>query len=155
MMSQPMNIDAGDAAFQAEVTAVKGWWSSSRWRHMKKLFTAEQIEIVEKRFEGKITSYTYRMFTSVSGTLDTVYLTRWQCLSTASSDCYMTRWRLFMAELFHDCKQRKNRFSKPKSQWPAIQIDYLRPIIADADTGHGGLIVIMKVTKFFVEALNY
>ncbi|KAI0055852.1 isocitrate lyase and phosphorylmutase [Artomyces pyxidatus] len=31
------------------------------------------------------------------------------------------------------------------------RIDYLRPIIADADTGHGGLTATMKLTKLFVE----
>lgn len=30
-------------------------------------------------------------------------------------------------------------------------IDYLRPIVADADTGHGGLTAIMKLAKMFVE----
>ena len=30
-------------------------------------------------------------------------------------------------------------------------VDYLRPIVADADTGHGGLTAIMKLTKMFVE----
>jgi len=30
-------------------------------------------------------------------------------------------------------------------------VDYLRPIIADADTGHGGLTAILKLTKMFVE----
>jgi isocitrate lyase len=30
-------------------------------------------------------------------------------------------------------------------------VDYLRPIIADADTGHGGLTAIMKLAKMFVE----
>lgn len=31
-------------------------------------------------------------------------------------------------------------------------IDYLRPIIADADTGHGGLSSVMKLTKLFAES---
>jgi len=31
-------------------------------------------------------------------------------------------------------------------------VDYFRPIIADADTGHGGLTAVMKLTKLFVEA---
>lgn len=31
------------------------------------------------------------------------------------------------------------------------KIDYLRPIIADGDTGHGGLTAVMKLTKMFVE----
>lgn len=30
-------------------------------------------------------------------------------------------------------------------------IDYLRPLVADADTGHGGLTAVMKLTKMFVE----
>jgi len=31
-------------------------------------------------------------------------------------------------------------------------IDYLRPIVADADTGHGGLTAVMKLAKMMVEA---
>lgn len=30
-------------------------------------------------------------------------------------------------------------------------IDYLRPLVADADTGHGGLTAVMKLAKMFVE----
>ena len=30
-------------------------------------------------------------------------------------------------------------------------VDYLRPIIADGDTGHGGLTAVMKLTKMFIE----
>jgi len=29
-------------------------------------------------------------------------------------------------------------------------VDYYRPIIADADTGHGGLTAVMKLTKLFI-----
>ena len=57
-----------------------------------------------------------------------------------------------MAQLFHDRKQRQERLSAPKSQRSSLpNIDYLRPIIADADTGHGGLTAVMKLTKLFVE----
>ena len=31
-------------------------------------------------------------------------------------------------------------------------MDYLRPIVADADTGHGGLTAVMKLAKMMVEA---
>jgi isocitrate lyase len=59
---------------------------------------------------------------------------------------------LFMAQLFHDRKQRQERLSVPKSSRASLpNIDYLRPIIADADTGHGGLTAVMKLTKLFVE----
>lgn len=57
-----------------------------------------------------------------------------------------------MAQLFHDRKQRQERLSTPKSKRSqAPNIDYLRPIIADADTGHGGLTAVMKLAKLFIE----
>lgn len=57
-----------------------------------------------------------------------------------------------MAQLFHDRKQRQERLSTPKEQRNKLaNVDYLRPIIADADTGHGGLTAVMKLTKLFVE----
>jgi isocitrate lyase len=60
---------------------------------------------------------------------------------------------LFMAQLFHDRKQRQERLSTPKSARAKLaNIDYLRPIIADADTGHGGLTAVMKLTKLFIES---
>lgn len=37
-----------------------------------------------------------------------------------------------------------------RARTPAI--DYYRPIIADADTGHGGLTATMRLTKLFIEA---
>lgn len=59
---------------------------------------------------------------------------------------------LFMAQLFHDRKQREERLTTPASSRKSVQnIDYLRPIIADADTGHGGLTAVMKLTKLFIE----
>jgi isocitrate lyase len=60
---------------------------------------------------------------------------------------------LFMAQLFHDRKQREERVTtKSKADRAKLQnVDYLRPIIADADTGHGGLTAVMKLTKLFIE----
>lgn len=57
-----------------------------------------------------------------------------------------------MAQLFHDRKQREERLTTPKVNRDKIaNTDFLRPIIADADTGHGGLTAIMKLTKLFIE----
>jgi isocitrate lyase len=98
--------------------------------------------------------------------LDTVYVSGWQSSSTASAsdepgpdlaDYPMTTvpnkvQHLFMAQLFHDRKQREERLTKPKAQRAQVaNTDFLRPIIADADTGHGGLTAVMKLTKLFVE----
>ena len=57
-----------------------------------------------------------------------------------------------MAQLFHDRKQRSaRRDMSPEERANSPFIDFLRPIIADADTGHGGLTAVMKLTKMFVE----
>ena len=59
---------------------------------------------------------------------------------------------LFQAQLFHDRKQREERVTSSKGDRAKLaNIDYLRPIIADADTGHGGLTAVMKLTKLFIE----
>jgi isocitrate lyase len=59
---------------------------------------------------------------------------------------------LFMAQLFHDRKQREARSRLSAEQKKKVPVtDYLRPIVADADTGHGGLTAVMKLTKMFVE----
>lgn len=58
-----------------------------------------------------------------------------------------------MAQLFHDRKQREERVTtlSKSDRSKLANIDYLRPIIADADTGHGGLTAVMKLTKLFIE----
>jgi len=59
---------------------------------------------------------------------------------------------LFRAQLFHDRKQREARHNMTHEQrLKTPYVDYLRPIIADADTGHGGLTAVAKLTKLFVE----
>ncbi|ORY65010.1 isocitrate lyase [Pseudomassariella vexata] len=128
-------------------------------------------KILEGRFKSRDASYTYgclepTMVTQMAKYLDTVYVSGWQSSSTASSSDepgpdladypYTTVpnkvKHLFMAQLFHDRKQRNERLSVPKSARAKMQnIDYLRPIIADADTGHGGLTAVMKLTKLFIE----
>ncbi|TFK40624.1 isocitrate lyase icl [Crucibulum laeve] len=104
--------------------------------------------------------------TQMAKYLETVYVSGWQSSSTASSTNepgpdladYPSNTvpnkveHLFMAQLFHDRKQREARArlsDAELAQTPAI--DYLRPIVADADTGHGGLTAVMKLAKMFVE----
>ncbi|KAI2627416.1 isocitrate lyase [Hypomontagnella submonticulosa] len=128
-------------------------------------------KILEGRFQNRDASYTYgclepTMVTQMAKYLDTVYVSGWQSSSTASSSDepgpdladypYTTVpnkvKHLFMAQLFHDRKQRQERLSAPKAERAKLaNIDYLRPIIADADTGHGGLTAVMKLTKLFIE----
>ncbi len=59
---------------------------------------------------------------------------------------------LFQAQLFHDRRQREARSNLLHDQLiKTPYVDYLRPIVADADTGHGGLTAVLKLTKMFVE----
>lgn len=61
--------------------------------------------------------------------------------------------QLVRAQLHHDRRQSQERASKLlKNQDPGPKVDYLTPIVADGDTGHGGLSAVMKLTKLFVEA---
>lgn len=65
--------------------------------------------------------------------------------------------RLFRAQLLHDRKawQEWMSLSEQDKQKRIDQgngrIDYLRPIIADGDTGHGGIGAVMKLAKLFAE----
>ncbi|ESK92168.1 isocitrate lyase [Moniliophthora roreri MCA 2997] len=61
--------------------------------------------------------------------------------------------RIFRAQQLHDKKHYDERMSAPPEQRQKMEyVDYLRPIIADADTGHGGLSAVMKLTKLFAES---
>nr|BAD93181.1 isocitrate lyase [Fomitopsis palustris] len=124
-----------------------------------------------QHYKNGTPSHTYGALDPVQVTqmakyLETVYVSGWQSSSTASSSNepgpdladYPSNTvpnkveHLFMAQLFHDRKQaeaRSNLSEAELAQTPVI--DYLRPIIADADTGHGGLTATMKLAKMFVE----
>jgi isocitrate lyase len=104
--------------------------------------------------------------TQMAKYLTTVYVSGWQSSSTASTsnepgpdvadypyDTVPNKVdQLFRAQLFHDRKQyQERRCMTPEERAAAPMVDYLNPIIADADTGHGGLTATMKLTKMFVE----
>lgn len=57
--------------------------------------------------------------------------------------------RIFKAQQMHD---RKLFLKKSESQDKSLyETDYLKPIIADGDMGHGGITTVMKVAKLFAE----
>merc|ERR1712066_964858 len=98
--------------------------------------------------------------------LTSVYVSGWQSSSTASTsnepgpdvadypyDTVPNKVdQLFKAQLFHDRKQYEDRRRmKPDERAAKKPVDYFNPIIADADTGHGGLTATMKLAKMFIE----
>lgn len=60
--------------------------------------------------------------------------------------------RLFKAQQLHDRRHydaRRKMSSEERAKTPYV--DYLRPIVADGDTGHGGLSAVLKLAKLFAE----
>lgn len=182
-----------EADFQAEVTEVERWFKSERFSNIKRPYTAKDVvgkrgtmkgsfyqsdvqakklwKLLTNHWNNKTASYTYGALDPVQVAqmakyLETVYISGWQCSSTASTsnepgpdladypmDTVPNKVEhLFFAQLFHDRKQREERLRLPISERKKLNhIDFLRPIVADGDTGHGGITANMKLAKMFVE----
>jgi isocitrate lyase len=99
--------------------------------------------------------------------LTSIYVSGWQSSSTASTtnepgpdlaDYPYTTVpnkvdQLFRAQDFHARKQREARsWMTGEERAKSPFVDYYRPIIADGDTGHGGLTAVMRLTKLMIEA---
>ncbi|GEQ68883.1 hypothetical protein JCM33374_g2552 [Metschnikowia sp. JCM 33374] len=128
-------------------------------------------KLLQEHDQKKTASFTFGALDPVQVSqmakyVDTIYVSGWQCSSTASTsnepspdladypyDTVPNKVEhLWFAQLFHDRKQRAERLVKSREERAKLPyIDYLRPIIADADTGHGGLTAIIKLTKLFIE----
>ncbi|ORZ31584.1 isocitrate lyase [Catenaria anguillulae PL171] len=185
-------LDEEERQFQAEVAAVKQWWKSERFSRTTRPYTAEDVvtkrgtfkteypsnmqakklwSLLKKHKAAGTASHTFGALDPIQVTqmakyLETVYVSGWQCSSTASTsnepgpdladypmDTVPNKVdQLFRAQQFHDRKQRAARVSLPKNQRASLPaVDFLRPIIADADTGHGGITANMRLAKMFVE----
>ena len=60
--------------------------------------------------------------------------------------------RMAKAQSMHDRKQwDARRKLSPEERARTPYTDYMRPIIADGDTGHGGLSAVLKLAKLFAE----
>lgn len=105
--------------------------------------------------------------TQMAPHLSSIYISGWQCSSTASTtnepgpdfaDYPMNTVpnkvdQLVRAQIHHDRRQNQERAQALlEGRNPGVKLDYLKPIIADGDTGHGGLSAVMKLTKLMVEA---
>jgi len=99
--------------------------------------------------------------------LSCVYVSGWQCSSTASTTNepgpdfadYPANTvpnkvdQLFRAQQFQDRRQREERSHMTlEERTKTLAIDYMRPIIADGDTGFGGMTSVMKLLKLQIEA---
>lgn len=174
---------------------ISQWWKEPRWRGTKRIYSPLDIakrrgnfptinyqsaamskklfKILSEHNENGTVSKTFGALDPVqiaqmAKYLDTIYVSGWQCSSTASSsnepgpdladypmDTVPNKVdHLFKAQLFHDKKQfecRSNCQSQEELDAIGKPTDYLTPIIADADAGHGGLTAVFKLTKMFIE----
>lgn len=98
--------------------------------------------------------------------LDSICVSGWQCSSTHTTtnepgpdladypnDTVPNKVeQLFFAQQHHDRKQREARMGMSREErLKTPYIDYLKPIIADGDTGFGGATATVKLCKLFVE----
>lgn len=61
--------------------------------------------------------------------------------------------KTFRALQWQDQRQRQFRMQYPKEEREGLEnLDFLMPIVADADMGFGGLTHTMKLTRAFVES---
>jgi len=111
--------------------------------------------------------------TQMAPHLSSIYVSGWQCSSTASTtnepgpdfadypmDTVPNKVdHLVRAQFHHDRRQHNERSMAllggdglGSSTILGPRVDYLTPIVADGDTGHGGLSAVMKLTKLFIEA---
>lgn len=183
-----------DASVADRVVKMDAWMKSDRFKHIQRPYTAEKVVAFQGSMPltyttAGLATKLYDMMRShkVAGTcshtfgalstvqvvqmaeagLSSVYVSGWQCSSTASTsnepgpdvadypmDTVPNKVeQLFKAQHFHDRKQTEARM-RQTAAWRAQNppTDYLNPIVADADTGHGGLTATMKLTKMFCEA---
>ena len=96
--------------------------------------------------------------------LTSIYVSGWQSSSTASTsnepgpdfadypmDTVPNKVdQLFKALQFHERRQWEAAVRSGTTD--EARPDVLTPIVADGDTGHGGLTAVMKLTKMFIEA---
>lgn len=97
---------------------------------------------------------------------EVLYLSGWACSSLLTSTNEVSPdfgdypyntvpnqvQRMAKAQSMHDRKQwdaRRKMTAEERAKTPYT--DYLRPIIADGDTGHGGLSAVLKLAKLFAE----
>jgi len=194
--SQPVegtqkNADA-DATYQQEMQQTQEWMDAPRFQHTSRPYDAAAVvrlraplvqqypsneqakklwAILQHNKQNGTYAHTFGCLDPVQVAqmakyLSTVYVSGWQCSSTASTvnepgpDIADYPWntvpnkvdQLFRAQLFHARKQREERswwIAEKRHQTPAT--DFLRPIIADGDTGHGGLTAVMRLTKMMIE----
>lgn len=124
--------------------------------------------LLEDKFEKKLPVHTLGVIDPVQMSqlsrcedIEVAYVSGWACSSTmvgstneVSPDFGDYPYdtvpnqveRIFKAQQMHDKKSLLNNLQTGEKR-----VDYMKPIIADADMGHGGTTTVMKLAKLFAE----
>ncbi|EPZ36958.1 isocitrate lyase and phosphorylmutase [Rozella allomycis CSF55] len=170
-------------SFEQEVERVNKWWMTERFKDVFRTYTADQVvslrgslrqsyvsndqakklwDLLRKHQRNRTASVTFGALDPIQVVqmakyLDTIYVSGWQCSSTASSSNEpgpdLADYPMNTVPLKKQMHELIKRAKDVKSDRVFDNyVDYLAPIIADADTGHGGRTANMKLTKMFVES---
>ncbi|KAF8533023.1 isocitrate lyase [Trichophaea hybrida] len=163
-----------ESILQSEIAAIEEWWKSPRWKGIKRPYNARDVATKRGTLPQSYPSSTmakklfsllndkagkgHPVHTSMPPPPLGISLSAVLMAVTLCSGGYRILTvpnqvqRLFKAQQLHDKRhwdQRLSMTAEEKKKTPYV--DYLRPIVADADTGHGGLSAVMKLAKLFAE----
>lgn len=183
---------AEDEVFDQQVAAVKQWWSSPRYKGIKRPYSPEDVvskrgtlqqaypsnvmarklfNLLEERASQGQPVHTMGAIDPIQMTQqaphqEILYVSGWACSSVLTTTNEVSPdfgdypyntvpnqvQRLFKAQQLHDRRNfdaRRAMSADQRANTPYV--DYMRPIVADGDTGHGGLSAVLKLAKLFAE----
>jgi isocitrate lyase len=184
--------DAEQQIFDEQVRQVKEWWSSPRYKGIKRPYTPEDVvskrgtlqqvypssltarklfNLLEERYAKGEPVHTMGAIDPIQMTQqaphqEILYVSGWACSSVLTTTNEVSPdfgdypyntvpnqvQRLFKAQQLHDRRHYDARMKMTAQQRKDTPyVDYLRPIVADGDTGHGGLSAVLKLAKLFAE----
>lgn len=190
MTNTGKHVESVLESYQAEAAAINAWLKTERFKGIHRSYGGAQVaaargtfpqsypsanrqarklwDLLQERKRSRTSSVTFGALDPVQVVqmakyCDTVYVSGWQCSSTASTsnepgpdlaDYPMDTVprkvdQLFRAQLFHDRKQLAELVMGDQREY---FVDYMAPLIADGDTGHGGVTANMRLAKMMVEA---
>ena len=157
----------------ADVAKLRGTFPETHKRyHLANESAKKAWKLFQNNWDTSKASWTFGctdpvQVTQMAKYLETIYVSGWQSSSTCSTtnepgpdladypmDTVPNKAdQLFRALMFHNRKQALERSNMTEEERLATPpVDFFPPIIADGDTGHGGISALMKLVKLFVEA---
>lgn len=192
LLPESHKAEAEDAIFDEQVQQVKDWWSSPRYKGIKRPYSPQDVvskrgtlqqvypsslmarklfNLLEERASKGEPVHTMGAIDPVQMTQqaphqEVLYISGWACSSVLTTTNEVSPdfgdypyntvpnqvQRMFKAQQLHDRKHydaRRKLSAAQRTKEPYV--DYMRPIIADGDTGHGGLSAVLKLAKLFAE----